>query len=585
MTVIRRLPDELINKIAAGEVVERPASVIKELAENSVDAGASQVRVIVRGGGLEQVTVIDDGTGMGPEDAALALERHATSKLRDDEGLFQIVTKGFRGEALPSIASVSRFTLHTALAGAAVGTRITLEGGGAPTAGPAEPITGTRIDVEELFFNVPARRKFLKREQTERGHCEEAVLRLALAHPEVAFTLEQDGEVRFSSPQVGASPKERVVAVLGAEVAPHLLAVDERGLGVTVTGFVASPEYTLPTARGLYTFVNRRYVRDRGLNSAVQRAFQDALPPGRQPVTVLHLEVDPRAVDVNVHPQKLEVRFADAPSVQAAVSAAIRRALQAAPWRTASEASGSSGTAPEYALAVDRFLSRAQDGQPMTLPELAPVSDDAMRAPFGTARPDVDAAPPPGFFRSLTWIGALAQRYWVFEAPGGTLTLLDPRAVAARLAYAQARARLEQGGPSEPSLFHARLELNEAQAALAVARSGALRRLGIELDAFGGGSVLLRALPPELAGAGLVSFLPALVAALPEQADAPVVAFTAALEELAKAAARRPLSSPSHAEVRARLEALERLGPDAPPRAAKVVVYQLPLLALARFVD
>ena len=327
---IKLLSADLINKIAAGEVVERPASVVKELAENAIDAKATTIRVQLSEGGLNAITIIDDGHGMSAEDARLSLERHATSKLADQEALFQILTKGFRGEALPTIASVSRFMLQTSEPGSVCGTKVFFDESGAMIVEDAAALGGTRIDVLDLFYNTPARRKFLKRESTELAHCEEAIIRLSLAHPEVGFSVEHGERLLFSSPTTMADPKERISAALGVEVGPHLLAIEERTLGVTVTGFVASPELTFATARGLYTFVNHRYIRDRGLNSAIQRSFQDSLPPGRQPVAVIHIELDPRAVDVNVHPQKLEVRFADPRSVQLAVATAISRALKAA---------------------------------------------------------------------------------------------------------------------------------------------------------------------------------------------------------------------------------------------------------------
>src|SRR3712207_5025884 len=280
MARIALLSDVLINKIAAGEVVERPASVVKELVENSIDAGSRTVRVTLEKGGLGRITISDDGHGMGREDARLCLERHATSKLRELDDLFTINTKGFRGEALPAIASVSRFTLETAEPGAQVGTKVVVEGGGEPLVEEAPPRVGTVISVEDLFYNTPARRKFMRRESTELQHAEEAVIRLALAHPDVAFFVEHGGQQLFTSPASPGDPRERIAAALGPGVHPHLVPVEERRLGVSVTGHIASPEYTLPNARGIYTFVNRRYIRDRGLNSAIQRAFQEFLAAG-----------------------------------------------------------------------------------------------------------------------------------------------------------------------------------------------------------------------------------------------------------------------------------------------------------------
>jgi len=329
MAQVAVLSDVLINKIAAGEVVERPASVIKELVENALDAGASQIRVALAGGGLRLVSIVDDGRGMSREDAVLAMTRHATSKLRDLDGLQSLVTMGFRGEALPAIASVSRFSLVTSLQEADVGTRISAEGGGAPHVEDAAPVGGTRIRVEDLFFNAPARRKFMKAEATELKHCEEALVRIALARPDIGFHLEHEGKLLFSSPPTD-DLRERIAAAMGPEVHKTLIPVEERRLGLSVTGFIASPDYTLSNARGIYTFVNRRYVRDRALNSSIQRAFSDVMPGGRQPVVFLFIDLDPRDVDVNVHPQKLEVRFQDVRGVSDALFAGIARALKAA---------------------------------------------------------------------------------------------------------------------------------------------------------------------------------------------------------------------------------------------------------------
>ena len=241
MARVRLLPDHLINQIAAGEVIERPASVVKELGENAIDAGASTVRVSLSEGGLAAISVVDDGCGMAREDAVLALSRHATSKLTVFEDLTRLGTFGFRGEALPAIASVSRFTLHTSVPGAPVGTRLVQHGAAALEVTDAPPAGGTRIDVHELFFNTPARRKFMRKESTELSHCEEAMARLALAWPEVAFYLESGGRSLLASPAARGDPRERIAHALGKEVFPHLLPVEERRLGIGLTGFIASP--------------------------------------------------------------------------------------------------------------------------------------------------------------------------------------------------------------------------------------------------------------------------------------------------------------------------------------------------------
>ncbi|MBL8949645.1 MAG: DNA mismatch repair endonuclease MutL, partial [Myxococcaceae bacterium] len=544
------------NKIAAGEVVERPASVVKELCENSLDAGATTVRVRLTAGGLSSISVQDDGIGMSREDAAASLGRHATSKLRDLDGLFAISTMGFRGEALPAIASVSRFRIHTSERGAPSGTALATDGGHEPTIDDAAPLGGTRIDVEDLFFNTPARRKFMKREQTELVHCQEAVIRLALANPEVGFFVEHEGKTLLSAP-AAQDPKERIAAALGTEVHPHLLAVDERRLGLHVYGYVASPEYTLPNARGLYTLVNRRYIRDRGVNYAVQRAFQDSLPVGRQPVAVLHLELDPRDVDVNVHPQKLEVRFADPRSVQDALLAAISSALKAAPWRNRESSESLPLQGAYYAQAVERFLSRAQA-------PLAFLDPSATEPGFGQARPGINEAPPPRYFSQVKLIGELAGRLWVCEGLGGTLLVIDPHAVRERLALHQL---LNPKGRAQPTLFSATVELTADEVERVTALQPELTALGVEAEAFGPTTIAVKSLPVtcEDVGALFVDLL----------RD-----FSAAKQTLAHHAAvgQRGVS---HAEAHALLAALDDVDFSAECLHGDVVVHEVPLFELS----
>jgi DNA mismatch repair protein MutL len=572
---IRRLSDELINQIAAGEVVERPASVVKELVENAIDAGATQVRVLLSEGGLSAIAIIDDGHGMSREDAVLALERHATSKLKDADGLFQIRTKGFRGEAIPSIASVSRFELVTAEPGDEEATRILIEGGGKPVVETAPAPGGTRIDVRDLFFNVPARRKFLKRESTELTHCEEAITRLGLAHPEVGFFVEHGGKLLISAPAAPSQPKERIAALLGSEVEPHLLAIDERRLGVHVHGFVASPEFTMPTARALYTFVNRRYIRDRAVNAGVQRAFQDSLPPGRQPVCAIFIDVDPEAVDVNVHPQKLEVRFSDSRSVVEAITAAITRALRAAPWRQNPGQPAGDELNAHYAQAVDRFLARAQETPGFALmPGAEPqpmVNDLPGGAGFGTARPGINETPPPGYFSSLRFLGELGKRFWICEGPGGSLIVIDPRAVRERVTLESLRERHQSGALREagPSLFSTTVSTPVAKDLL-----GARERLlevGVELEDFGPDTLAVKRVPQELEQTDVAGWLPVV-------AEAPDA--EAMLIELAFAAASGPLRAVGHDEARALLAQLDDVDFDVPCRRETVVVSELPLLDL-----
>lgn len=587
MGKVQLLPDHLINQIAAGEVIERPASVVKELGENAIDAGATAVRVALSEGGLAAISVIDDGGGMAREDAVLALSRHATSKLRSLEDLSRLATFGFRGEALPAIASVSRFSLHTSLPGAAVGTRIVQQGAAAMEVSDAPPAGGTRIDVHELFFNTPARRKFMRKESTELSHCHEAVARLALAWPDVAFYLESGGRSILASPAARGDLRERIAHALGHEVFPHLLPVEERRLGVELRGFIASPEYTLPNARGIYVFVNRRYVRDRGVNYAVQRAFEGSLPPGRQPVAVLFLTVDPAQVDVNVHPQKLEVRFSDARGVQDALHGGISRALQVAPWNQAAPRPGGLEAQASYALAVERFLDRARAGAPFELPPPAAGEGEGAAAPaFGQLKPGINEAPPPGYFGALRYLGELGQRFWICEAPGGTLVVVDPRAVHERIQLHRL-TRAAQGGAlaGQPSLFAATVELpKEARAALLA--SSVPARLGIALEDFGGGAVAVKALPAALGHGRLEQLLLALAEVLPgapEEGAAPRLA--PALKVAAAHAARTAPRSASHDEVRALLAELDGVDFDLVAQHPTVVVRELPLLELLASAD
>jgi DNA mismatch repair protein MutL len=574
MSRVQKLPPDLVNQIAAGEVVERPASVVKELAENSVDAGATRIVVQLFGGGATHLRVIDDGIGMSREDALMSLERHATSKLVDNEGLFRILTKGFRGEAIPAIASVSRFSMMTAEAGALVGTKIVVEGGSEAHVEDAPAITGTRIDVEDLFFNVPARRKFLKREATELLHCEDAVTRLALGHPEVGFRLEHEGRLLWSSPASISEPVARAAAVLGVEAAPHLLPIEERRLGVVVSGFVASPEFTLSNARGLMTFVNRRYVRDRGLTAAVQRAFQDSLPPGRQPVAAVFIDLDPAAVDVNVHPQKLEVRFSDPRSVQDAVGAAISRALQAAPWRTEKEVPATFEAAAQYAQVVDRFLSRAQS-PPAFLESPAPLSLESSlgRASFGTARPSLDAAPPPGFFKTLRFIGVLAKQLWVLESKAGSLVVIDPKAVSERIALSALAIRYQSGRLSSAprTLFSGHAELSAADSAKVLSAAPALLNVGVEVEGFGGTTVSVLRVPVELEAVEVTSWLVE-VAEAPEDVKR--------LEVMARRVGDQASVAATNDEVHTRLSTLDDVVAQAHGRGRSVVLRDIPLLEL-----
>ena len=336
MSRIALMPEELANQIAAGEVVERPASVVKELVENSLDAGAQRIDVDIESGGLALVRITDDGSGMTQEEAELCLLRHATSKLRCAEDLFRLQTMGFRGEAMASIASVSRLTLTTRTKDAVAAYRITTEAGQKKS--PSREVggsVGTQIEVRDLFFNVPARLKFMKTESTESGHIAETLVRLALAFPGVHFKLRHKGKVTLDLPP-HKSPVERSRAALasrgkGAGV-PTLYLAQASGDGISIEAHLGAPEDATSTPRNVFLLINHRFVRDRALLHAAQAGYGELLERGRYPLLVLHLNLDAATVDVNVHPQKLEVRMASADTVYSLVRTALRNLCVQAPW-------------------------------------------------------------------------------------------------------------------------------------------------------------------------------------------------------------------------------------------------------------
>ncbi|HET9594644.1 MAG TPA: DNA mismatch repair endonuclease MutL, partial [Anaeromyxobacteraceae bacterium] len=450
MPRIQVLPPGLVNQIAAGEVVERPASVVKELVENALDAGARQIQVDVEEGGLGLVRVADDGSGMACDDALLALERHATSKLRDADGLTAIATMGFRGEALPAIASVSRMRLDTCDgAEGAPGTRLVLDGGRVVEQGPIARTRGTTVEVRDLFFNTPARRKFMRAPPAEAGHSSEAVLRLALARPDVGFALRSGGRAVLGSPP-GAPLADRAAAALGREAARHLLPVEGGRGEVRVRGLATAPDHSEATGRALYLYVNGRYVRDRGAAHAVLRAYAGTLPQGRFPAGVLFVEVPSGRVDVNVHPQKLEVRFADPRAVLDALFHAVAESLRTAPWLrhgagTARAAPGASAV-PDGAAAVPlageevaAVLAEARAAAGSASPPLPPLPG-ANRAFAFPIAPEPGAPPrDPGYFGALRYVGQHARTYLLCEAPGGALVVVDQHASHERLLFHRLR--------------------------------------------------------------------------------------------------------------------------------------------------
>ncbi|HYD39194.1 MAG TPA: DNA mismatch repair endonuclease MutL [Anaeromyxobacter sp.] len=599
MPRIQVLPPGLVNQIAAGEVVERPASVAKELLENALDAGATAVTVEAEEGGLGLIRVSDDGSGMGPEDARLALERHATSKLRDAEGLSAIATMGFRGEALPAIASVSRFRLDTSAGADGAGTRIVLEGGAVVEEGPAARTRGTTVEVRDLFFNTPARRKFMRAAATEAGHLTEAVVRTALGRPDIGFTVRSGGRTVLAA-RPGEGLAERAAHALGREAARHLVPVDGRRGDVRVHGLVCSPDHSEPTGRGLYLLVNGRYVRDRAAAHAVLRAFAGTLPPGRHPVGVLQISLPLDRVDVNVHPQKLEVRFADGREVFDAIFHAVAGALRSAPWlgsRSATSPAGApTGGAPaaggasgwDAARAAD-VLAFAREGLPapesgvtISLPDAGPT------LVFPRAAPGPEPAAPHGYFGRLRYIGQHARTYLLCEAPGGTLVVIDQHASHERVLFQRLREAFRGRSLAvQPYLLPQIVTLAPAIARALEGGLAELARVGLDVEPFGGDSFAVKGAPALLAGVDAAALLGDLAGQLSdvERGGAVEEAFHDVLATMACHAAVRAHQDVAPEEVRALLDALDAIDFKARCPHGRPVVFELPLAEIEKQVD
>ncbi len=487
---IHLLPETLANQIAAGEVIERPAAVVKELVENALDAGATRIEVELLEGGRRLVLVRDDGSGMGREDAGLSLQRHATSKLRSKDDLFAIHSYGFRGEALPSMAAVSRFTLTTCEPGALEGTRLEVDGGALVSAGAAGAPRGTTVEVRDLFWNVPARRKFLKRSATEQAQCVDAVLRLALPRPEVHFSVRESGRILLQSAAGAEAPvrKARAEEALGREVRDHLIAFNGAARGIRVHGLAVSPAIEYGSARNVWLFVNGRAIRDRSLTHAVLRAYGELMPHGRYPGAIVFLEVPPAEVDVNVHPAKAEVRLAEPRAAWDAISAALTPLLSGGDWLQR----GVAAVDPSRAYALPPHTQRVAEalaayGQSM------PAGKH--RSLPGEGVPQPELLPRAGYFRGLRYLGQLHRTYLVCEGPRG-LVLIDQHAAHERMNYQRLRQR--QAEPVQPLLVPHLVQLPTAAAARVEEASQVLRSIGVEIEAFGGNSVLVKSLPRAL---------------------------------------------------------------------------------------
>jgi DNA mismatch repair protein MutL len=487
------LPERIVNRIAAGEVIERPAAAVKELVENALDAGASRISVALDGGGIDRIEVVDDGCGMDAAGLALAVQRHATSKLADDD-LVRIATLGFRGEALPSIGAAARLAISSRPVGADSAQAISVEGGVVSAVAPSAGAPGTRVVVRDLFFATPARRKFLKHPRTEADHAEAAVRRLALTAPGVAFRLESDGRTLFDLPRQDRAA--RVAALLGPDAAAVLLpGAGERG-ALRIEGFAASPAVTRATGAAQGLTVNGRPVADPVLKTAVRVAYRDVIAAGRHPVVALYLELPAEELDVNVHPAKAELRFRDAGAVRALVIGALSRAL----GTTLGSGVGGDVPAPRPALHLVHSRPGGALPRPPALPGFAPGFAD-VQLPLGGS-PVARFWPAPAALPEHPLGAPVAQvldTYVIAVASDGSLVLVDQHAAHERLTHEALKQEMLAGGVrSQPLLLPAVVELPPADAARLLAQADALARLGLEIEGFGGGAVLVRALPAAL---------------------------------------------------------------------------------------
>jgi DNA mismatch repair protein MutL len=513
---IRQLSPEIVNRIAAGEVIERPASVVKELIENAIDAGATEIEVVTAAGGLSLIRVTDDGSGMSSADLALAVERHATSKL-SDEDLFNIATLGFRGEALPSIGSVAHLAIRSRTREAAVGSEIVVDRGAKRGVRPAALNCGTQVEVRELFSATPARLKFLKSERAENMATSEVVKRLAMAHPTVGFslTMGERAGLKLQAQPLGADGHlARLGRIMGREFLDDALLIDAEREGLAVNGFAGLPTLHRPDPGQQFLFVNGRPVKDKLLIGAVRAAYGDLLPKGRYPLLALFVGLDPRAVDVNVHPAKAEVRFRDAGAVRGLLIGALRQALDGAGHRASSAGGaqaietlargmrttgigggtgGGTGAArawPSVSRGIDLPRGFAEAMQ-------APLAELAM--PSADAGAGAEPAQADLLDRPLGAARAQLHETYIVAQTRDAMVIVDQHAAHERLVYERVKAALSNGGVARQLLLIPEIvELDADEAAALGEQAAELAELGLALEAFGPGAVAVREVPALL---------------------------------------------------------------------------------------
>ena len=504
---IRRLSEDMVNRIAAGEVVERPASVVKELVENALDAGASRIEVVTAAGGVSLIRVSDDGGGIGRDDLTLAVERHCTSKL--DGGLDRIESLGFRGEALAAIGAAARLTVASRAAGAGEAWEVSVEGGATRPLKPAGLANGTQVAVRDLFFATPARLKFLKSERAEASAITDVVRRLALAHPAVRFTLagSDRSEIDYPAAPGADGLAARIAAVLGPDFGANALAIDATREGVRLTGYAGLPTFSRGNGLMQYVFVNGRPVRDRQLLGALRAAYSDVMKRDRHPVAVLDIALDPALVDVNVHPTKAEVRFRDSGLVRGLIVGALREALGRTELRSSSEAA--SATIAAF-RPTGGFTRPQRPVMPSWRPApatgnaaLAPGFAEAAQAAFAVVQPSAEAhvAEPDAAALARPLGAARAQiheTYIVAQTEDG-LVIVDQHAAHERLVYERLKQALAAHGvPSQILLIPEVVDLPAEDVERLAERAEELAELGLVIDRFGAGAVIVRETPALL---------------------------------------------------------------------------------------
>jgi len=492
---IRILSEDLIAKIAAGEVVERPAAVVKELMENSIDAGATSIVVDVRAGGMESIRVMDDGCGMSKEDALLATERYATSKVQKEEDLYAIRTLGFRGEALPSIASVSKMRLITRDCASQVGTEVYREAGVNVRVADAGSPVGTSVEVRNLFYNTPGRRRFLKSIGTEFLHIHRVVDQMALSKPDIQFRLIHDGREVLNVPKT-AELSIRIEAILGRETYEELIPVEFQDETISLRGYIGRPTLTLSTTRSIFSYVNDRLVRDRTVNRSIFDAYRTLIPRDRYPIAILFMDLSPHHIDVNVHPTKREIRFRDQEKVYRSIHLALQSRLKAVPgnerisraiesyWQEKGVGGGIGEQREKYGPTEDKGAEKS-----FVFPEF---SREAERG---------------GLYSSLLPLGQIGGTYIVCQGPKG-MVLIDQHAAHERILFEKLRRQLENAAVvRQVLLFPLTVEVSHAEEHILGAYKDQLDALGMEIEAFGGNTFVVKSVPQVVAGEGVESLV------------------------------------------------------------------------------